>query len=268
MPVFFYRRLITTDRKPSLLLRPPILNLEPRRLLRYTRMPLLRRTKRRIKCANCNRNPICIRAVGIRPKQRSPAVRTELPRDAGRRLKTLERLDATRNRNRRPRGAGISRKRGAVSLSALATMAMRNGFQRRRNLIFDCAAETASLMKFIHGHRLLDRSRGEARPAMLRRSRAQTNGRQHGARFLYSLTCARKRRPITSIKSQPSRNEMTSNLQKTHIGLHPVMAPKRGQTSALISTPLLTRASSIVENSSKSCADSGATYIKLPKWSA
>ncbi|TWD51906.1 hypothetical protein FBY12_0416 [Pseudomonas sp. SJZ131] len=168
-----YRRLITTDRKPLLLLRPAILNLEPQRFLRHTRMPLLRRTKRRIKCANCNRNPIRKRAVRIRPKQRSPAVRTELPRDAGRRLKTLERLDATRNRNRRPRGAGISRKRGTVSLSAVGAMAMRNSFKRRRHFICDCAAETASLMKFIHGHRLLDRSRGEARPAMLRRSRAQ-----------------------------------------------------------------------------------------------
>ena len=226
MPVFFYRGLITTYRKSSLLLRPAILNLEPQCLLRYTRMPLLPRTKRRIKCANCNRNPIRIRAVGIRPKQRSPAVRTELPRDAGRRLITLERLDATRNRNRRPRGAGISRKRGAVSLSALAAMAMRNSFKRRRNFICDCAAETASLMKFIHGHRLLDGSRGEARPAMLRRSGAQKNGRQHDARFIYSLTCARKRRPITSIKSQPSRNEMTSRLRRRSV-VRPLMQSAR-----------------------------------------
>jgi len=32
--------------------------------------------------------------------------------------------------------------------------------------------------------------------------------------FIYCATCARSRRPITSIKSQPSRNGMTSSLKK------------------------------------------------------
>jgi hypothetical protein len=40
-------------------------------------------------------------------------------------------------------------------------------------------------------------------------------GAERAPVFIYSAACARKRRPITSIKSQPSRNGIASSLEKS-----------------------------------------------------
>lgn len=43
----------------------------------------------------------------------------------------------------------------------------------------------------------------------------QKNERLQRPFFIHSFVCARNRRPITSIKSQPSRNGMASSLEKS-----------------------------------------------------
>ena len=47
------------------------------------------------------------------------------------------------------------------------------------------------------------------------RSPTKNTGARKAPVFIYSAACARKRRPITSIKSQPSRNGMASSLEKS-----------------------------------------------------
>lgn len=214
-PVFVQVKRLAFNAQSFPLLRPPIFYLKPRRFRRNTHVFLLGRVERRIKRTDRNRNPIRKRTIRIRPEQRSPTIRTKLPRDPGRRLKTLERVHTARDGNVRPGNAGIRRKRGAMGLSAFAAMTVRHGFQLTRNLIAHRATETAALMKFIHVHRLLEKRRGDARPVMLRHHGHKKTGANQAPVFHYSLTCARKRRPITSIKSQPSRNGMTNSLEKS-----------------------------------------------------
>ena len=83
-------------------------------------------------------------------------MRTELPRDTPGRFIGLQRI-CTGDGKRRGGRAGIGCKRSPMGLSALAAMAMGDGFQLGRQAIFDGAAEATASVKLIHVMSSLDR---------------------------------------------------------------------------------------------------------------